>query len=96
MTNSKQHTDDFHLVRNNNGEWISDDNVVFLSRIEAGILQVRAAQNGKNLSIQHGSNNSLWCYRKEYDEVINLTVQTPKTTSRILKIKKQLIRQKKL
>lgn len=54
MTNSKQHTDDFHLVRNNNGEWISDDNVVFLSRIEAGILQVRAAQNGKDLSIQHG------------------------------------------
>ena len=66
MTNSKQHTDDFHLVRNNNGEWISDDNVVFLSRIEAGILQVRAAQNGKNLSIQHGFGNRLWCYKHEY------------------------------
>ena len=87
MTNSKQHSDDFHLVRNNNGEWISEDNVVFLSHLEAGILKVRAAQKGKNLSIQHGSNNSLWCYRQEYDEVINLTVQAPKTTSRILKIK---------
>lgn len=96
MTNSKQHTDDFHLVRNNNGEWISEDNVVFLTHIEGDILQVRAAQNGKNLSIQHGPNNSLWCYRQEYDEVINLTVQTPKTTSRILKIKKLINKTKEI
>ena len=90
MTNSKQHTDDFHLVRNNNGEWISDDNVVFLSRIEAGILQVRAAQNGKNLSIQHGFGNRLWCYKHEYEEIIAINIQTPPPINRTLKIKKKM------
>ena len=58
--------------------------------IEAGILQVRDAQNGKGLSIQHGPGNSLWCYRHEYDEVISLSVQKPKTTTRTLKIKKRM------
>ena len=49
-TKDKDNT--WHLIRNDNGEWICDDKVVFLSRFEAGILQVLAAQNGKPFSIQ--------------------------------------------
>ena len=36
-TKDKDNT--WHLIRNDNGEWICDDKVVFLSRFEAGILQ---------------------------------------------------------
>ena len=90
MTKEKLHNDDFHLVRNNNGEWISEENAVFLSHIEVGILQVRAAQNGKTLSVQHGPDNSLWCYRHEYDEIINLPVKTEQTNLRTLKIKNRM------
>ena len=90
MTEEKLHKDDFHLVRNNNGEWISEDNAVFLSYIEAGILQVRAARNGKTLSVQHGPDDSLWCYRHGYDEIINLPVETAQTNLRKLKIKNRM------
>ena len=31
----------WHLVRNDNGEWISDENVVFLTKQEARSLQIR-------------------------------------------------------
>ena len=37
MIKKEQHNDEFHLfrIRNNNGEWIDEDNVVYLSRIES-------------------------------------------------------------
>ena len=44
----------WHLVRNDNGEWISDENVVFLTKEEARHLQIKARLSGKRISIQHG------------------------------------------
>lgn len=37
MTKREQHKDEFHLfrIRNNNGEWVGEDNAVYLSHIEA-------------------------------------------------------------
>ena len=34
----------WHLVRNDNGEWISDDNVVFLTALEATIMKSMAVR----------------------------------------------------
>ena len=55
----------WHLVRNDNGEWISDENVVFLSNEEARHLQIMTKMAGKKLSIQHGCDGELWCYKHE-------------------------------
>lgn len=34
---TKDKDNSWHLIRNDNGEWICDDKVVFLTRFEAGI-----------------------------------------------------------
>ena len=59
----------WHLVRNDNGEWISDENVVFLTSAEARSLQIKARLAGKKLNIQHGPEGELWCYKHEYYEL---------------------------
>lgn len=59
----------WHLVRNDNGEWISDENVVFLTKEEARHLQIKARLSGKIISIQHGYDGELWGY---VNEVLNL------------------------
>lgn len=58
---------DWHLIRNDNGEWISDDNAVFVDKMPIKLLQAKAANMGKLLSIQHGTDGSLWCYKHEID-----------------------------
>ena len=55
----------WHLVRNDNGEWISDENVVFLTKEEARHLQIKARLSGKSISIQHGYDGELWGYVNE-------------------------------
>lgn len=57
----------WHLVRNDNGEWISDENVVFLTKEETRHLQIKAKLAGKELSIQHGYDGELWCYIHEVE-----------------------------
>ena len=49
----------WHLVRNDNGEWISDENVVFLTKQEARHLQIMARLSRKKISIQHGYDGEL-------------------------------------
>jgi hypothetical protein len=57
----------WHLVRNDNGEWISDENAVFLTKEEARSLQIKAKLSGKSISIQHVYDGELWCYKHELD-----------------------------
>ena len=59
----------WHLVRNDNGEWISDDNVVFLTALEATVWKSMAVRQKKPLSIQHGIDGQLWCYRHEFEAI---------------------------
>ena len=59
----------WHLVRNDNGEWISDENVVFLTKQEARSLQIKARLSGKTLSLQHGYDGELWGYNYEMDYI---------------------------
>ena len=85
---TKEHNKQWHLVRNNNGEWISEDYAEFLTPLEVGILQVKASQQGIQLDIQHGADGQLWCYKHQLDaikiEPFNKTVM-----KRELRIKKK-------
>ena len=83
----KENDRHLHLVRNDNGEWISDEYVVFVSELEATVLRVYAAKQGKPLSIQHGQDGLLWCYKHEVEQ-IDLTSNNTETKQRTLKIKK--------
>jgi len=65
MMETKDEERKWHLVRNDNGEWISDENVVFLSKEEARHLQIKARLSGKRISIQHGYDGELWGYVNE-------------------------------
>ena len=76
------------LIRNDNGEWISDEYAVFVSELEATVLRVYAAKQGKPISIQHGQDGLLWCYKHEVEQ-IDLTSNNTETKQRILKIKKK-------
>ena len=60
---------DWHLIRNDNGEWISDDYAVFVDKMPIKLLQAKAAKMGNPLSIQHGPDGSLWCYKHEIDSL---------------------------
>ena len=60
----------WHLIRNDNGEWISDDNAVDVSRGEALILTGMSIRAKKRLSFQHGMEGNLWCYKHEIDEIL--------------------------
>ena len=88
MMETKEHNKQWHLVRNNNGEWISGDYAEFLTPLEVGILQVKASQQGIQLDVQHGADGQLWCYKHQLEaikiEPINKTVM-----NRELRIKKE-------
>lgn len=75
----------WHLIRNDNGEWISDEYVVYISKLEAGILKVYAAKQGKPLTIQNGSEGGLWCYKHELEAI---ELKSQKECHKTLKIKK--------
>jgi len=74
------------LIRNDNGEWISDEYAVFVSELEATVMRIYAAKQGKPLSIQHGQDGLLWCYKHEVEQ-IDLTPNNTDTKQRTLKIK---------
>ena len=90
MMEKKDSNKEWHLVRNNNGEWISEEYAEFLTPLEVGVLQVRAAQQGIQLDVQHGVDGQIWCYKHQLDaikiEPINETVM-----KRELRIKKKLL-----
>ena len=67
---TKEQERKWHLVRNDNGEWISDENVVFLTKQEVRSLQIKARLSGRKLLIQHGYNGELWCYKHEISIII--------------------------
>lgn len=83
----KRDNEKWHLIRNDNGEWISDEYAVFVSNMEAGVLKVQAARQNKPLHVQHGPNGSLWCYKHEV-EAIDYTSKNTETKYRVLRITK--------
>lgn len=68
-TNEKK----WYLLRTDNGEWISNENCVFLSRLEISILKTLASKEGKELHVQHGPDGSYWCYKHEVEMLNGLS-----------------------
>ena len=66
----------WYLLRNDNGEWISNENCVFLSRLEISILKTLASKDGKELHVQHGPDGSYWCYKHEVEMFNGLSEKT--------------------
>jgi hypothetical protein len=64
---TKEQERKWHLVRNDNGEWISDENVVFLTKEEVRHLEIMARLSGKKISIQHGIDGCWWCYKHKLE-----------------------------
>lgn len=60
----------WHLVRNSNGEWISNDNVVYLDGLSSTIYKSRAAFYGLPLSSQRDLEGDTWYYKHELETVI--------------------------
>lgn len=77
---TKEYDKRLHLVRNDNGEWISDEYAVIVSKMEAGVLKTWAAKQGKTLSVQHGPDGSLWCYKHEIEQIKTKYYNEQKTT----------------
>ena len=71
-TNEKK----WYLLRNDNGEWISSEKCVFLSRLEISILKTLALKDGKELHVQHGPDGSYWCYKHEVEMLNGLSEKT--------------------
>ena len=89
MMETKEQERKWHLIRNDNGEWISDENVEFLTPLEVGILQVEAAQQGIQLDVQHGADGQLWCYKHQL-EAIKIEPINKTFMKRELRIKKRI------
>ena len=70
MMKQEEQEKEWHLIRNDNGEWISDDYAVFLTPVEARLLKIKSKLAGKKVAIQHGPEWSLWCYKHEYDQIL--------------------------
>lgn len=59
----------WHLVRNNNGEWICSDQVVYLDDFSTMIYHLRAKKHGLPLSPQTDYEDETWYYRHEVEAI---------------------------
>lgn len=78
MMEKEANNKEWSLVRNDNGEWVSNECAVFLSRKGAAFLKATARQQGKTIHIQHWVEGQYWCYRHEL-EALGLTVSNRQT-----------------
>ena len=69
MEETKKSERYWHPIRNDNGEWISDKNVVILTKAEARSLQFWARLMDSKISIQHGYKGELWGYKHEVEAI---------------------------
>ncbi|MBO7572267.1 MAG: hypothetical protein J6T48_08960 [Bacteroidales bacterium] len=65
---TKEQNRQWHLIRNDNGEWISDEYAVILQPWDAVFLKARAGRQKKPLNIQRNGGLS-WCYKHEYEAI---------------------------
>ena len=59
----------WHLVRNNNGEWICSEQAVYLDDFSTMIYHLRAKKHGLPLSPQTDYEGETWYYRHEVEAV---------------------------
>ena len=54
---------EWHLIRNNNGEWICDEYVVEMDKLTADFYRKKALRLGLDLDVQNGPEGEFWCYK---------------------------------
>lgn len=59
----------WHLVHNNNGEWISSEQVIYIDDVSAMIYKLRAKQYNLPLSPQIDYERETWYYKREIEAV---------------------------
>ena len=61
---------DFHLIRTNNGEWISDEYAICnLSKEEILDYEHRAKKCGLPLDVNAGPDGTYWMYKHQCDAI---------------------------
>ena len=58
-----------HLIRTNNGEWISDRYAVFMTPLELSVYQIKSKQYKLKLSIHQNQFGEKWCYKHEIEAI---------------------------
>ena len=70
MRNMETKNKDFHLIRTNNGEWISDEYAICnLSKEEVLGYEYKAKQCGLPLDVNAGPAGTFWVYKHQVEEM---------------------------
>ena len=77
----------WHLVRNNNGEWICSDQVVYLDDFSTMIYHLRAKKHGLPLSPQTDYEGETWYYRHEVEAIIEAVLKAEQQEMKSRKLK---------
>lgn len=64
-----KNNNDWHLVRTNNGEWISSNKVVYLDQLSEVVYKAQANLHGLSFSVHESSDAPKWCYKHELEAV---------------------------
>ena len=76
----------WHLVRNNNGEWICSEQVVYLDDFSAMIYALRAKKYGLSLSPQTDYAGEKWYYKHEV-EAVTVAMEADQQETKLRKLK---------
>lgn len=82
----------WHLVRNNNGEWISSEQAVYLDSFSAMIYKLRAKRYALPLSPQTYYQGETWYYKREV-EAIEAAMKAHKQEMKPYKLKMPIVKQ---
>ena len=72
MRNMETKNKDFHLIRTNNGEWISDEYAICnLSKEGVLVYEHKAKKCGFPLDVNAGPNGTYWLYKHQVEALHN-------------------------
>ena len=60
---------EWHLIRNNNGEWICDEYAVKMNKETADFYRMKASHLGLDLDVQNGPEGEFWCYKFQIEAI---------------------------
>lgn len=60
---------EWHLIRNNNGEWICDEYAVEMNKETADFYRMKASHLGLDLDVQNGPEGEFWCYKFQIEAI---------------------------
>ena len=85
----QQEEQKWHLVRNNNGEWVSSEQTVCLDDLSAMVYRARARQYGLPLTPQTYYEHETWYYKREV-EAVEAAIKANKQAVKPRKLKLKL------